>query len=502
MLNPALRSQTIDDLAANRFSAELPAKATTPDTGGEERTVARRAAGEAVTALLARPALEVELEESALADLFREVEMPLLPVLARMELNGVAIDREALAVMAGEFGEQLAGLEDRIYAAVGHPFNIGSPKQLEQILFHELGLPATKRTRTGYSTDASVLEELRDKHEAVALILEHRQIAKLKSTYVDALPQLVGADGRLHTTYQQAVAATGRLSSIDPNLQNIPIRSPLGRRIRRAFVAPEGKLLLAADYSQQELRILAHVSGDPGLKSDFASHSDIHLAAAARVLGLAPEQVGPRERSVAKMINYGIAYGLSDFGLADRLKIPREDAQKFIADYFEAYPGIRRYTIEIRMLARDQGFVSTLLGRRRYIPELTARNSALRSAGERMAINMPIQGTAADGMKIAMVRLDAALHERKLRSLMLLQVHDELVFETDEGELPVLASLAKEIMEAALPLDVPLEVDMKVGTNWERMDRYQQTDGAWHRVGRAPEPEVAEEEVPVAELTA
>ena len=311
---------------------------------------------------------------------------------------------------------------------------------------------------------------------------------------MDALPSLVGRDGRLHTTYQQAVAATGRLSSIDPNLQNIPIRSPLGRRIRRAFVAPEGNLLLAADYSQQELRILAHVSGDAGLKADFAQHSDIHLAAASRVLGLAPEQVGPRERSVAKMINYGIAYGLSDFGLADRLKIPREDAQRYIADYFEAYPGIRRYTVEIRMLARDQGFVSTLLGRRRYIPELTARNGALRSAGERMAINMPIQGTAADGMKIAMVRLDAVLRERGMRSRMLLQVHDELVFETDEAELPQLASVAKEIMEAALPLDIPLEVDMKVGTNWEQMDRYLPADdGTWRRLEKTAAQVAAEE---------
>jgi DNA polymerase I len=500
MLNPALRAQTIDDLAANRFSAELPPRPTAGETGAEERTVARRAAGEALTSLLVRPALEEELADAALANLFREVEMPLLPVLARMELAGVEIDREALAAMAGEFGEQLATLEDRIYTAVGHPFNIGSPKQLEQILFHELNLPATKRTRTGYSTDASVLEELRDKHEVVGLILEHRQIAKLKSTYVDALPLLVGGDGRLHTTYQQAVAATGRLSSIDPNLQNIPVRSPLGRRIRRAFVAPEGKLLLAADYSQQELRILAHVSGDEGLRADFAAHSDIHLAAAARVLGLKPEAVGPRERSVAKMINYGIAYGLSDFGLADRLKIPREDAQKFINDYFEAYPGIRRYTVQIRMLARDQGFVSTLLGRRRYLPELTARNSALRSAGERMAINMPIQGTAADGMKIAMIRLDAALREREMRSLMLLQVHDELVFETDEDELPALASLAREVMENALPLDVPLEVDLKVGTNWEQMDRLRWTDGAWQRVGRAPEPEPVPDEAAVEEL--
>ena len=491
MLNPALRAQTLDDLAANRYGAELPPKAVSAETGGEESVAARRAAAEALTALLIQPALDSELSDAGLANLFREVEMPLLPVLVRMELAGVTIDGEALGAMSLEFGAQLAELEARIYAAVGHDFNIGSPKQLEQILFHELSLPATKRTRTGFSTDASVLEELRTQHEVVGLILEHRQISKMKSTYVDALPSLVGADERLHTTYQQAVAATGRLSSTDPNLQNIPVRTALGRRIRRAFVAPPGRLLLAADYSQQELRILAHVSGDAGLKADFAAHSDIHLAAAARVLGLAPEDVGPKERSVAKMINYGIAYGLSDFGLADRLKIPREEAQKFIADYFAAYEGIRRYTIEMKIRARDQGFVTTLLGRRRYIPELTARNGALRSAGERMAINMPIQGTAADGMKIAMVRLDEAIRSRGLRSQMLLQVHDELVFETDEVELDTLATLAREVMESALPLDVPLTVDLKVGTNWEQMDRLEQTSaGGWRRVGAAPEPEM------------
>jgi DNA polymerase-1 len=492
MVNPSLRAQTLDDLAANRFGATLPDKPAADVT--DDAIVARRAAAEALTSLLARPALEGELAEGGLIDLFREVEIPLLPVLARMELAGVAIDRDQLAAMSVEFGATLADLEARIYELVGHPFNIGSPKQLEQILFHELGLTGTKRTRTGYSTDASVLEELRDKHEAVGLILEHRQISKLKGTYVDALPGLVGSDGRLHTTYQQAVAATGRLSSVDPNLQNIPIRSALGRRIRRVFVAPAGKLLLGADYSQQELRILAHVSGDPGLKADFAAHSDIHLAAAARVLGVKAEDVTPHIRSVAKMINYGIAYGLSDFGLADRLKIPREEAQRFIADYFTAYPGIRRYTVEIRMLARDQGFVTTLLGRRRYLPELTARNGALRSAGERMAINMPIQGTAADGMKIAMVRLDAAMRERGLRSRMLLQVHDELVFETDDEELPTLAELAREVMEAALPLDPPLEVALKVGTDWENMERYLRgDDGAWRRVPKSAV-EVAQEE--------
>jgi DNA polymerase-1 len=507
MLNPSLRAQTVEDLAANRFGAELPPKALNPETGAEQATLARRAAAEALVALLTRPALDTELRDAALDRLFAEVEMPLLPVLVRIELAGVTIDGDALRELAVEFGQELARLEAEIYRHVGREFNIGSPKQLEQILFHELKLPATKRTRTGYSTDASVLEELRAQHPVVGLILEHRQIAKLKSTYVDALPGLIGSDGRLHTTYQQAVASTGRLSSTDPNLQNIPIRTPLGRRIRRAFVAAPGKLLLAADYSQQELRILAHVSGDAGLKADFAAHHDIHTAAAARVLGVPPEEVTPHVRSMAKMINYGIAYGMSDFGLADRLKIPREEAQRFINDYFAAYEGVRRYTVQIRILARDQGFVSTLLGRRRYLPELTARNSALRSAGERMAINMPIQGTAADGMKIAMVRLDAALRERGMRSRMLLQVHDELVFETDEEELPALASLAREVMEGALPLDIPLEVDLKVGTDWEQMERYERdsSTGEWRRVPRSAgqvAAEEADEALPLTEALA
>ena len=500
MLNPALRAQSLDDLAANRYGAELPPRPVSGESGAEEAVTARRAAAEALTSLLVRPALEAEMAEAGLSALFTEVEMPLLPVLAEMELAGVQVDGAVLAAMAAEFGDQLASLESRIYELVGHPFNIGSPKQLEQILFHELELPATKRTRTGYSTDASVLEELKDKHEVVALILEHRQVAKLKSTYVDALPLLMDANGRVHTTYSQAIAATGRLSSADPNLQNIPIRTALGRRIRRAFVAPPGKLLLAADYSQVELRILAHVSGDPGLRAAFAAHEDIHRSTAARVLKLKPEEVTYEQRSMAKMVNFGVAYGMSDFGLAERLHIPREEAHKFIADYFAAYEGIRRYIVEIKILARDQGFVSTLLGRRRYIPELSARNPSLRQAGERMAINMPIQGTAADGIKIAMVRLAAAMRERGLRSQMLLQVHDELVFETDEAELPVLASLAREVMEGALPLDVPLTVELKVGANWDRMDRLEPAgDGGWRRVA-PPAEEVEPDEPALAEV--
>ncbi len=495
MLNPALRAQTLDDLAANRYSAELPRRPA-PGELGEEEAAARRAAAEALISLLLMPALEAEMAEAGLSNLFNEVEMPLLPVLAGMELAGVQIDGAVLAAMATEFGGQLASLESRIFELVGHPFNIGSPKQLEQILFTELELVGTKRTRTGFSTDASVLEELKDKHEVVALILEHRQVAKLKSTYVDALPLLLDGDGRVHTTYAQAVAATGRLSSTDPNLQNIPIRTALGRRIRRAFVAPPGKLLLAADYSQVELRILAHVSGDPGLRAAFAAHEDIHRSTAARVLKLEPADVTFEQRSMAKMVNFGVAYGMSDFGLADRLRIPREEAHQFIADYFAAYEGIRRYIVEMKILARDQGYVSTLLGRRRYIPELSARNPSLRQAGERMAINMPIQGTAADAIKIAMVRLAATMRERGLRSRMLLQVHDELVFETDEAELPVLTTLAREVMESALPLDVPLTVDFKVGVDWERMDRLESLpDGGWRRV--APPADEVELDDPV-----
>ena len=483
MLNPALRAQSVDDLAAQRFGAELSPRPVSGETGAEEVILGRRAAAEALTALLVTPTLLAELDEVGLSGLFREVEMPLLPVLARMEVAGVLIDREALTAMSEEFAQHLAELEARITEAVGHPFNIGSPRQLEQVLFDELELPSTKRTKTARSTDASVLEELRSQHPVVGQILEHRQLAKLKSTYADALPILVDADGRLHTTYSQAVAATGRLSSTDPNLQNIPIRTALGRRIRRVFVAPPGKLLLAADYSQVELRILAHVSGDPGLKAAFAAGEDIHRSTAARVLGIAPTEVTPEQRSIAKMVNFGVAYGMSDFGLAERLHIDRETARTFITDYFAAYEGIRRYTVEIRILARDQGYVTTLLGRRRYLPELTARNSALRAAGERMAINMPIQGTAADGIKIAMVRLDAAMRERGMRSRMLLQVHDELVFETDAEEMESLAGLAATTMEGALPLDVPLTVDLKVGTDWDRMDRLLATgDGGYQRV--------------------
>ncbi len=463
ILNAALRSQTIADVVAEHLDQILPPPAELPATA--------QAGLIALSALAVRDPLQRRLEDiEGLERLFREVELPLIPVLARMEATGVALDREALAVLDREFGSEIARLEQGIYTDVGHEFNLGSPKQLEQVLFYELSLPKGRRTKTGFSTDASVLEELRPAHPMVDKLLEWRVYTKLRSTYVEALPTLLADDGRLHTTFHQAVAATGRLSSSDPNLQNIPIRTELGRKIRRAFVAGEPDLvLLAADYSQIELRILAHVSADEHLKDAFARGADIHRETAARVLGKAPEDITHAERSMAKMVNFGLAYGMSDFGLATRANISRQEAQSFINSYFTAYSGISYYMMAIKDQAREQGFVETLLGRKRQIPELRASNPALRGAGERMAINMPIQGTAADIQKIAMIRVEAAVREAGLRARLLLSVHDELLFETPRDEVEPLAALVRDKMEGALSLSVPLVVDVKVGDDWESM---------------------------------
>ncbi len=462
VLNAALRSQTIADVVAENLDQILPPTADLPATA--------QAGLEALSAIAVREPLERRLADVGLDRLLREVELPLIPVLARMEAVGVAVDLEALAVLDREFGAEISRLEREIYVDVGHEFNLGSPKQLEQILFFELNLPKGKRTKTGYSTDASVLEDLRPAHPMIDKLLEWRIYTKLRSTYVEALPNLIAADGRLHTTFHQAVASTGRLSSSDPNLQNIPIRTPLGRRIRRAFVAGAPDLtLLAADYSQIELRILAHVSGDEHLKDAFARGADIHRETAARVLHKAPEEISHGERSMAKMVNFGLAYGMSDFGLASRANIPRKDAQEFINSYFAAYSGISYYMMAIKEQAKAQGFVETLLGRKRQIPELRASNPALRGAGERMAINMPIQGTAADIQKIAMNRVAERLAAAGMRARLLLSVHDELLFEVPRDEVDDLAALVRETMEGALPLSVPLIVDVKVGDDWESM---------------------------------
>jgi DNA polymerase-1 len=383
----------------------------------------------------------------------------------------VALDRGSLDELAVTFGQTIDRLQEEIYAAVGHEFNLGSPKQLEQVLFYELDLPKGKRTKTGYSTAASVLEGLREAHPMVPMLLDWRVYTKLKSTYVDALPTMIDpATSRLHTTFQQAVAATGRLSSADPNLQNIPVRSELGRKIRSAFVAGSDELvLLAADYSQIELRIIAHVSGDEHLKEAFARRADIHRETAARVLHKEPADISPGERSMAKMVNFGLAYGMSDYGLATRAGIPREEARAFIDSYFGAYTGISRYMVHIKEIAAEQGYVETLLGRRRWIPELSARNAQLRQAGERMAINMPIQGTAADIMKIALIRLHQRLTAERAPARMLLSVHDEVLLEVPRSEVSALAPLVREVMESALVLDIPLDVDVKTGDDWESM---------------------------------
>jgi DNA polymerase-1 len=463
ILNAALRSQTIADVVAEHLDQILPPAAELPATA--------RAGLEALSAMAVREPLQRRLDEvEGLARLFRDIELPLIPVLARMEAVGVALDLDALAVLDHEFRAEISRLEQEIYVDVGHEFNLGSPKQLEQVLFFELDLPKGKRTKTGFSTDASVLEDLRPAHPMIDKLLEWRVYTKLRSTYVEALPSLLAADGRLHTTFHQAVAATGRLSSSDPNLQNIPIRTELGRRIRRAFVAGgPGLVLLGADYSQIELRILAHVSGDAHLKDAFARGADIHRETASRVLGKAPEDITHAERSMAKMVNFGLAYGMSDFGLASRANIPRAEAQAFINSYFAAYSGISYYMMEIREQAKRQGWVETLLGRKRQIPELNASNPALRGAGERMAINMPIQGTAADIQKIAMIRSDERVRSAGLRARLLLSVHDELLFETPGDEVDALAALVRDTMQGALALTVPLIVDVKVGADWESM---------------------------------
>ena len=480
LLNASLRSQTIADVAHERLDVTLPPAGDVPP--------AVQIGLDALAALAVREPLEKALADLGLDRLFREVELPLIPVLAGMEAAGVAIDLEALAALEVEFRAEMARLESEIYADVGHEFNLGSPKQLEQILFYELSLPKGKRTKTGYSTDASVLEELKPAHPMIDRLLNWRLYSKLRSTYIEALPLLVSErDGRLHTTFHQAVAATGRLSSSDPNLQNIPIRSELGRRIRRAFVAGGPDVtLLAADYSQIELRILAHVSGDEHLRDAFARGADIHRETAARVLHKAPEDVTHDERSMAKMVNFGLAYGMSDFGLSSRAGISRAEAKEFIDNYFATYSGISYYMLHIKELARQQGWVSTLLGRRRFIPELRMSNPSLRGAGERMAINMPIQGTAADIIKIAMIRLPERLRSAGLRSRMLLQVHDELVLEVPRGEVDATVPILRETMEGALKLDVPLTVDVKVGDDWESMGPLTRQDEVLAELGEAP----------------
>lgn len=410
--------------------------------------------------------------EPSLKRLFREIEMPLVPVLSRMERTGVKIDTGMLAQQSRELSARLHQLEQQAYALAGRPFNLGSPKQIGEIFFGELKLPVIAKTPKGApSTSESVLQELADQgYELPALILEHRGLSKLKSTYTDKLPQMVDPDsGRVHTSYHQAVAATGRLSSSDPNLQNIPVRTEEGRRIRQAFVAEKGWRVMAADYSQIELRIMAHLSGDEGLRRAFAAGLDIHRATAAEVFGAAsPEAVTPEQRRSAKAINFGLIYGMSAFGLAKQLGIERAAAQEYVDRYFERYPGVKAFMERIREQAREQGYVETLFGRRLYLPEINARNGQRRAAAERTAINAPMQGTAADIIKRAMLAVDAWMEQERPQVRMIMQVHDELVFEVRKGSVREAEKRIRRLMESAAELAVPLVVDVGVGDNWDQ----------------------------------
>jgi DNA polymerase-1 len=404
-----------------------------------------------------------------LKHLYESIEQPLVPVLYRMERAGVLVDRELLRKQSGELAGRMLELQALAHAEAGGAFNVDSPRQLQEILFVKLGIPVIRKTPTGQpSTAEDVLEELAETHALPKLILEYRGIAKLKSTYTDKLPEQIDAHtGRIHTSYHQAVAATGRLSSTDPNLQNIPIRTPEGRRIRQAFVAAPGHSLVAADYSQIELRIMAHLSGDASLLTAFAEDRDVHQATAAEVFGVPLPNVTADQRRSAKAINFGLIYGMSAFGLAKQLDIGRGEAQKYVDLYFERYPGVRRYMDETKQKARDAGFVETLFGRRLYLPEIQSRNQALRQYAERSAINAPMQGTAADIIKRAMIQVDAWLRTSKAKARLIMQVHDELVLEVSDDAVTTLVQQIRTHMAHAAELQVPLKVDVGIGRNWD-----------------------------------
>ena len=433
-------------------------------------TAAEYSAEDADVTFRLHAVLRAQLEaEPRLVQLYDSLEQPLQPVLQRMERRGVLIDRDFLRGLSKEFTRRLGELERAAHEAAGGPFNLESPKQLQQILFERLAIPVIRRTPKGQpSTAEDVLEELAASHALPRLILDFRGLAKLKGTYTDTLPEQVNArTGRVHTSYHQAVAATGRLSSTDPNLQNIPIRTQEGRRIRQAFIAPPGRVLLAADYSQIELRIMAHLSEDPGLLRAFAERRDVHEATAAEMFGVELAAVTADQRRAAKAINFGLMYGMSAFGLAARLDVDRSSAQHYIERYFERYPGVRRYMDETRRLAREQGFVETVAGRRLYLPEIRSSNRQQQQYAERAAINAPMQGTAADIIKRAMLEVDAWIESERAPATLIMQVHDELVLEVDAGAIESVSKKVDELMCGAASLRVPLEVGIGVGANWD-----------------------------------
>jgi DNA polymerase-1 len=476
LLNPGRRGLGLKELAFENLGVIMTPISDLIGTGRKQITMAQvpvrvaadYAGADADMALRLHLKLDPQLAGRGVERLYREIELPLIPVLARMELTGMLIDPAFLRQMATQLDEQLNALTSAIYASVGHEFNLNSPKQLGEVLFNELKLPSGRKTKTGYSVDAAIVEGLRGMHEMVDLLLEYRQLSKLKSTYVDGLLELVNpTDHRVHTSFNQTIAATGRLSSSNPNLQNIPIRTEVGRRIRRAFLADPGMYLLTADYSQIELRILAHITHEPALVAAFLADEDIHAATAAQLFKVPLAEVRPEQRRLAKTVNFAVLYGQSAFGLANVTGMTNAEAVEFIRTYEKTFPKVREYVESTLLQARTQGYVQTLLGRRRYVPpDMATLPLVQRQAVEREAINMPIQGTNADMIKIAMVRLDALLRERKLGSRMILQVHDELVLEAADAEVETVGPLVVETMQNALPLDVPIKVELKLGRNW------------------------------------
>lgn len=484
-------STALPILVLSEFGQELPTREellgrgakTVPFHALDEETALRYTCSAADYTLRMMEAWAPILKEQGAEPLFEELEMPLAPVLSRMERNGVRLDTGLLATMSEEMHANLDQMTQEIYdeagagAGMDEPlvFNLNSPKQLGEVLFEKLGLPARRRTQTGYSTDAAVLEGLVKSGEQhshiVQRILEYRELSKLVSTYVDSLPKDVyTGTGRIHTSFNQTGSATGRIASQDPNLQNIPVRTESGRRIREAFIAVDGSQLVSADYSQVELRVLAHLSDDAGLKDAFHAGEDIHSSTASTVMGLDPEDVTSEHRRIAKAVNFGIVYGMGGFGLATRLEIERKEADAFIEAYFERFPMVRKYMDDTIAGARENGYVQTLLGRRRYLPEIKASNQQARAAAERMAINMPVQGTAAEIIKLAMLRMQERLDDTEMRTLMLLQIHDELLFEAPDDEQEALTAIVDEVMPTVMPeLDVPLVVDVKAGPSWGQM---------------------------------
>ena len=419
-----------------------------------------------------RLAFEEPVVREGLSSLMTDMEMPLVPVLVTMQRHGIKLDAAALREMSEDLREQMFQTEEELYKSIGHTVNINSPQQLSDVLFNEIGLPKTKRTKTGYSTDANSLEGLKGLHPVVDQILEYRQVSKLKSTYLDALPDMVNpTTGRVHTSYSQTGSATGRMSSSDPNLQNIPVRTEMGRQVRKAFVADSTDwLLFSADYSQIELRVLAHLSQDPGLLEAFHRGEDIHSSTASLMFDVPLNDVDAEQRRIAKVLNFGVIYGLSAHGISMQTGFSRDEGASFIEAYFTKYPRINDYLETVKIQARETRYVETLLGRRRHLPDINHPNFNVRGGAERMAINMPIQGTAADIMKLAMIRVQNRLDAEGLRTKMLLQVHDELVFETPEEEMDALKDLVFDEMPAAMELDVTLKVDAKWGPTWGDME--------------------------------